>query len=77
MNILIAEDETITRKRLQHFLEKWGYRVIETVANIRTRATRIPYGDQAIFIRDRCPICVIFRIQDSAAGIRLRKRDFR
>ena len=28
MNILIAEDETITRKRLQHFIEKWGYRVI-------------------------------------------------
>ncbi|MCP3950795.1 MAG: response regulator [Desulfobacterales bacterium] len=28
MNILVAEDETITRKRLQHFLEKWGHRVI-------------------------------------------------
>lgn len=28
MNILVAEDETITRKRLQHFIEKWGYRVI-------------------------------------------------
>lgn len=28
MNILVAEDDTLTRKRLQHFLEKWGYRVI-------------------------------------------------
>jgi len=28
MNILIAEDDSITRKRLQHFVEKWGYRVI-------------------------------------------------
>ena len=28
MNVLVAEDDTITRKRLQHFLEKWGYRVI-------------------------------------------------
>ncbi len=28
MNILVAEDDTITRKRLQHFIEKWGYRVI-------------------------------------------------
>jgi len=28
MNILIAEDDTITRKRLQHFIENWGYRVI-------------------------------------------------
>jgi len=28
VNILIAEDEAITRKRLQHFIEKWGHRVI-------------------------------------------------
>ncbi len=28
MNVLVAEDDTITRKRLQHFIEKWGYRVI-------------------------------------------------
>ncbi len=28
MNILVAEDDTITRKRLQHFIEKWGYRAI-------------------------------------------------
>jgi rSAM/selenodomain-associated transferase 2 len=28
-----------------------GFRVIETVANLRSRLTRIPYGDQAIFIR--------------------------
>ena len=30
MNILLAEDEAITRKRLQHFMEKWGHRVIPT-----------------------------------------------
>lgn len=30
MNILIAEDEALTRKRLQHFLEKWGHRAIPT-----------------------------------------------
>jgi rSAM/selenodomain-associated transferase 2 len=28
-----------------------GFRVIETVANHRSRLTRIPYGDQAIFLR--------------------------
>ena len=28
MNILIAEDDAITLKRLHHFLEKWGHRVI-------------------------------------------------
>ncbi len=28
MNILIAEDDAITRRRLQHFLEKWGHFVI-------------------------------------------------
>ena len=28
MNILIAEDEAITLRRLQHFLEKWDHRVI-------------------------------------------------
>jgi rSAM/selenodomain-associated transferase 2 len=30
---------------------KAGFRIIETVANLRSRLTRIPYGDQAIFIR--------------------------
>ena len=30
---------------------KWGYRVIETVATVRSRITRLPYGDQAIFLR--------------------------
>ena len=29
----------------------WGYRVIETVGSFRSRVTRLPYGDQAIFIR--------------------------
>jgi putative two-component system response regulator len=28
MNVLVVEDDTITRKRLQHFIEKWGHRVI-------------------------------------------------
>lgn len=28
-----------------------AFRIIETVANLRSRMTRIPYGDQAIFIR--------------------------
>lgn len=28
MNILIAEDDSITRRRLQHFLEKWHHHVI-------------------------------------------------
>ena len=28
MNILVAEDDAVTLKMLQHFLERWGYRVI-------------------------------------------------
>jgi GT2 family glycosyltransferase len=31
-----------------------GFRVIEKVASLRSRLTRIPYGDQAIFIRASC-----------------------
>lgn len=31
-----------------------GFRAIETVANHRSRLTRIPYGDQAIFLRASC-----------------------
>ena len=31
-----------------------AFRVIETAANLRSRLTRIPYGDQAIFIRASC-----------------------
>jgi rSAM/selenodomain-associated transferase 2 len=30
---------------------KKGFRVIEKIANVRSRLTRIPYGDQAIFLR--------------------------
>ena len=30
---------------------RWGYRIIENVANARSRITRLPYGDQAIFLR--------------------------
>jgi rSAM/selenodomain-associated transferase 2 len=30
---------------------RMAFRVIETVANLRSHLTRIPYGDQAIFIR--------------------------
>jgi len=29
---------------------RWGFRLIETIASLRSRITRIPYGDQAIFI---------------------------
>ena len=28
MNILVVEDDAIILKRLEHFLEKWGHRVI-------------------------------------------------
>ena len=30
MKILIAEDDAITRRRLRHFLEKWGHHVISS-----------------------------------------------
>ena len=30
---------------------KWGYRIIEKIATARSRITRLPYGDQAIFLR--------------------------
>lgn len=30
---------------------KWHYRLIAQIASLRSRFTRIPYGDQAIFIR--------------------------
>ncbi|RLC00640.1 MAG: glycosyl transferase family 2 [Deltaproteobacteria bacterium] len=30
---------------------KWGYRIIENVASARSRITRLPYGDQAVFLR--------------------------
>jgi hypothetical protein len=30
---------------------KIAFRVIETIASLRSRLTRIPYGDQAMFIR--------------------------
>jgi len=30
---------------------KWGYRIIEKGATARSRITRLPYGDQAIFLR--------------------------
>jgi len=31
---------------------KWGYRIIERVATARSRITRLPYGDQVIFLRN-------------------------
>jgi rSAM/selenodomain-associated transferase 2 len=31
-----------------------AFRIIETVAGLRSRLTRIPYGDQVIFIRSSC-----------------------
>jgi GT2 family glycosyltransferase len=30
---------------------KWIFRVIETISSFRSRITRIPYGDQAIFMK--------------------------
>jgi rSAM/selenodomain-associated transferase 2 len=33
---------------------RWIFRLIEKLVFVRTRATRIPYGDQAIFIRRQC-----------------------
>jgi rSAM/selenodomain-associated transferase 2 len=33
---------------------RWIFRLIEKLVFVRTRATRIPYGDQAIFIRREC-----------------------
>ncbi len=30
---------------------RWGYRIIENVATVRSRITRLPYGDQGIFLR--------------------------
>lgn len=39
-----AFDLTIDARRM-------AFRVIETVASLRSRCTRIPYGDQALFIR--------------------------
>ena len=32
---------------------RWGYHIIETVASTRSRITRLPYGDQAIFLRKK------------------------
>ena len=32
---------------------RWGYHIIETVASARSRITRLPYGDQAIFLRKK------------------------
>jgi len=33
--------------------DRWAFRLIETVVVLRTRLTRIPYGDQAIFLNSR------------------------
>lgn len=33
---------------------RWIFRLIEKLVFVRTRATRVPYGDQAIFIRREC-----------------------
>ncbi|MCF8111229.1 MAG: TIGR04283 family arsenosugar biosynthesis glycosyltransferase [Desulfobacteraceae bacterium] len=46
--------------------EKRIFRVIEALANLRCRLTRIPYGDQAVFIKKR-----IFRYMGGYAEIPL------
>jgi len=33
--------------------EGWAYRLIEAIVSIRTRLTKIPYGDQAIFVEKK------------------------
>jgi len=52
--------------RLQIDSRRWAIRFIAWVANRRTRFTRIPYGDQAIFIRSS-----YFRRLGGYAGISL------
>lgn len=37
---------------LEIFSHRWIYRLIAAAASVRSRFTRIPYGDQAIFIRE-------------------------
>jgi rSAM/selenodomain-associated transferase 2 len=34
--------------------DRWIFRIIETAASLRSRITRMPYGDQAIFVRRAC-----------------------
>jgi rSAM/selenodomain-associated transferase 2 len=49
----LLEDETIIGGAFDLGIdsERFAFRVIEKIASIRSRMTRIPYGDQAIFIR--------------------------
>jgi rSAM/selenodomain-associated transferase 2 len=56
-----AIDAVLSTLRNQHIVggafdlgirsDRWGYRIIENIASARSRITRLPYGDQAIFLR--------------------------
>jgi len=49
---VLAQPETVAGAfRLRLNATGWAYRLIEMGANIRTRLLRLPYGDQALFIR--------------------------
>ena len=58
-----------------------GFRIIEKVATLRSRITRIPFGDQAIFIKSECfralggykPIALM---EDVDIMLRLRKKGY-
>jgi rSAM/selenodomain-associated transferase 2 len=49
----LLEDETIVGGAFDLSIDsqRFAFRIIEKIASIRSRLTRIPYGDQAIFIR--------------------------
>jgi rSAM/selenodomain-associated transferase 2 len=59
-----------------------GFRIIEKVATLRSRITRIPFGDQAIFIKSKCfwdlggykPIALM---EDVEIMLRLRKKGYK
>ncbi|MGD0022790.1 MAG: TIGR04283 family arsenosugar biosynthesis glycosyltransferase [Smithellaceae bacterium] len=49
----LLEDETIVGGAFDLGIDsqRFAFRIIEKIASLRSRLTRIPYGDQAIFIR--------------------------
>jgi rSAM/selenodomain-associated transferase 2 len=49
----LLEDETIVGGAFDLGIDsqRFAFRIIEKIASIRSRLTRIPYGDQALFIR--------------------------
>lgn len=48
---ILTEDGTVAGAfRLRIDASGWGFRVIESVANVRSRLLQTPYGDQALFM---------------------------